>query len=158
MQKFDDSSLFWLLGVIGLISAFFIVRAWLGYRRVARDAESDYAYKVDQNMVDRRLSKDGYIRAYKRYYAPRSIAYTGAGFMAVLVLTPLVTVIYSFVSVELWKLAGQPLAYAPKTLVWQYIMFFATIAMWGGIAYLTAKQYYKNAPRTLRDEMLKEMS
>lgn len=158
MQKFDDTSLLWFLAVIGLIASVFVLRAWRGYRRVAQDAESDYVYKSDQKMIDPRMTKDGYIRAYKRFYAPRSLAYAGAGFAAVLILTPLVVVIYSIVSVQLWTLAGQPLEYAPKTLVWQFFMFFATIAMWGSIAYFAAARFHKYAPRTLRDEMLREMN
>jgi len=157
MNTFDDYSLAWLLLAIGLIALAMILRAWLGYRAVAQDAETDYAYKKDEGMIDKRLSKDGYIRAYKRYYAPRKPVYMGFGFLAVLVLTPLAMMLFSLISAEIWKLAGRPEDYAPQSLVWQFMYFFALIAMWGLIAYGSATLYYRNAPRTLRDEMLKEM-
>ncbi len=156
MTNFERYSMLWLLGLIAIIALFYIVRAVLGYQRVAQDAKSDYIYKSENNMIDDRISKEGYIRAYKRFYAPRNHAYIGGGILAVAVLTPLALGFIQYVSMFFWINAGRPPIYAPHGFVWQFIQYFATIAFWGLIAYTAARLYHRGAPKSLRDEMMRE--
>ncbi|NNE57435.1 MAG: hypothetical protein HKN36_04945 [Hellea sp.] len=157
MKIFDDHSLAWFIGGIALMAVYFIIRAMLGYKQIARDADAEYSHRKAQGTVDKRLSREGYVRAYRRYYAPRNLTYIGITLAMILFLTPLLVMLYGIVSTKLWEMAGQPLEYAPSSLVWQFFMYFSVIGMWGLIAYQVAKIYHKKAPRTLRDEMLREM-
>lgn len=158
MLNFTRYSVFWVLGLIALIAVFYLVRAFLGYRRVAADAAEDYDYKLARDMIDPRLSRDGYISAYKRYHAPRNHAYIGFGVLAILILTPIGLAALNFVSMQFWDMAGRPPIYAPRGIVWQFIIFFGTLCIWGLTTYMTARRYYKYAPKTLRDEILREIN
>ncbi len=157
MLNFETYSLLWFFGFIALLAAIYFMRAFLGYRQVTQDAEADYDYKFKEGMTDKRLSRDGYIRAYKRFYAPRNYAYIGGGILAILILTPAGLALLNGITTELWIYAGRPIIYAPRGFVWQFIMFFGVLVIWGLIAYMAARLYYSRAPKTLRDEMMREM-
>jgi len=157
MRSFEGISFWWAIVILAVIGLVYGLRAVLGYRTVARDAEDDYNYKQPQGMIDKRLSKDGYIRAYKRFYNPRGPAYVAGGIAAILILTWPAMALLEFILEQAWQLSGRSRVIEPGFLVWQFIIFFSVIAFWVFIASRTARRYHRYAPVTFRDEMLKEM-
>lgn len=156
MTFLENNSLFWFVITVAIIGVVMLIRGVLAYRSVAEDAASDYDYKAREDMLDGDITREQYIRAYRRFHAPRKYFYSGAGLLLILILTPLLFSLFGVVSSWLWNLAGRPQSYTPTLLVWQFLMFFFMLAMWALIAYQLAKFYHENAPRTLRDEMMRE--
>ena len=126
-------------------------------RSVAEDAETDYAYKLREGMIDDNISQENYVAAYRRFYAPRKYFYAGFGLLLILILTIPLFSLFGVVSTYLWDLAGRPQSYTPTLLVWQFIFFFSMLAMWSLIAFQLAKHYHKHTPRTFRDEIMREV-
>lgn len=157
MQKFEGISFVWALIIIGGIALLYGFRAYLGYRAVAKDAEADYTYKFSEGMLDKRLSREGYIRAYKRYNNPRSTAFVGIGMASILLLTVPAMLLIQFIYENVWQLSGQSRMFEPGFLVWQFVLFFSILGIWTTIGYLTARRYHRFAPISLRDEILKEL-
>ena len=157
MQKFEGISFVWALALVALIALIYGVRAFLGYRQVARDAEEDYAFKSGEGMIDARLSREGYIRAYKRFYAPRSKAYIAAALGAVLALTAPALAVISFALEQLWIATGRDPIYQPGFFVWQFMIFFSIIGIWAATVYFIARRYYANVPVSFNQEQEKEM-
>jgi len=157
MQKFDGISFLWAVALLAIIGLSYGLRAFIGYRNIARDAEDDYDYKEPQGMIDPRISKEGYIRAYKRFHNPRSSAYVAATFAAILGLTwpamGLLSVILEFV----YNVSGRSRVIEPGFLVWQFFIFFGVIVIWAGIAYFMARRFHRRAPISFRDEQIREM-
>jgi len=71
MPSLSGLSFHWALLIIGVIVVFYGLRAVIGYRNVARDAQDDFDYKSQHKMLPKDLSQAGYIRAYKRFHNPR---------------------------------------------------------------------------------------
>lgn len=157
MLNFERYSLFWVIGLIAALAIFFVVRAILGYRIVARDAVEDYDFKLQSKMLDTSIPKETYIKVYKRVYSPRIQAYLAGGVITMLVLTPLTIAIYNMVAAKLWINSGRPPIYAPHGFVWAFIMFFGLLGIWATIAFITAQQYHQRAPKGLKEELKKEM-
>jgi len=157
MRSFEGISFWWAIALLALIGVVYGIRAYIGYKAVARDAEEDYNYKHPQGMIDKRLSKDGYIRAYKRFHNPRGSVYVASGIAAILILTGPAMAVLEFVLEQIWQLSGRPRSIEPGFLVWQFIIFFSVIGFWVFIASKTARRYHRYAPVTFRDELLKEM-
>jgi len=157
MRAFEGISFIWALTLVALIALIYGVRAFIGYRTVAKDAEIDFAYKSEQGMLDKRLDKPAYIRAYKRFHNPRSKAFVAGGLTAILVLTAPALLVIQIILEQLWLLNGQPRTFEPGFLVWQFIIFFSIIGIWAFIAYMTARQFHRHAPISLRDEILREL-
>jgi len=157
MQNFEGISFLWALVLLALIALIYGVRAIIGYRNVARDAEADYNFKLGENMIDPRLTQAGYIRAYKRFHNPRGLLFMASGLSAILILTAPALLGIQILLNQLWIFTDRSRVFEPGYLVWQFIIFFSLIAIWAGIAYFTARQFHRNSPVTLRDEMLKEM-
>lgn len=157
MQKFEGISFIWALALLAVFALIYGVRAFIGFRNVARDAEADYAFKSDQNMIDSRLDQEGYIRAYKRFHNPRGLLYMASGMSAILILTAPALLLIQTLLNQLWIYSGRSRVFEPGFLVWQFIIFFSVIGVWAAIAYCTARQFHKNSPISLRDELLREM-
>jgi len=157
MRSFEGISFWWAIALLALIGVVYGIRAYIGYKAVARDAEEDYNYKHPQGMIDKRLSKDGYIRAYKRFHNPRGSVYVASGIATILILTGPAMAVLEFVLEQIWQLSGRPRSIEPGFLVWQFIIFFSVIGFWVFIASKTARRYHRYAPVTFRDELLKEM-
>ena len=153
MQKFDGISFLWAVGLLAIIALCYGLRAFIGYRNVARDAEEDYAYKQERSMLNGELSKEGYIRVFKRLHSPRSSAYIASGLLAILFLTWPVMGILSFILEQLYQLTGRNRVFEPGFLVWQFCIFFGVIFAWTSIAYTIARRYHKLAPGTPSYEM-----
>lgn len=157
MKSFDGISFWWAIAILAIIGMVYALRAYVGYKHVARDAEADYEYKFPQGMIDSRLSKAGYIRAYRRFHNPRGFAYVAGAITAILILTGPAMAVLEFVLEQIWQLSGRPRNIEPGFLVWQFIIFFSVIGFWVFIASRAARRYHRYAPVTFRDEMLKEM-
>jgi len=157
MKNFDGISFLWAVALLALIGVFYGIQAFFGYRTVARDAEEDYDYKQPQGMIDSRLSREGYIRAYKRSHNPRRAAYIAGTIAAILVLTWPAMAVVDFILEQLYQATGRSRVFEPGFLVWQFLIFFSMIAVWVTIASTGARRYHRYAPISFRDEMIKEM-
>lgn len=153
MPSLSGISFNWFIAIIGVIIAFYGIRAFLGYRSVARDAEADYTYKTQNGMDNPLLSKEGYIRAYKRFYNPRGSLYVAGTLTAMVVLMPVALIIIQFLLEQLYQMTGRSRIVEPGFLVWQFFIYFLLLMSLAGIAYAGARLYYKRAPGTLSQEM-----
>ena len=148
MRNFDGISFIWALALLILIGLLYTIRAYIGFRDVARDAEEDYDYKHERGMVDSRLSRDGYIRVFKRLHNPRRPAYIATAIFAILLLTWPIMGALSFLLEQLYQLSGRNRVFEPGFLVWQFCIFFGIIFAWTTISYAIARRYHKLAPGT----------
>ena len=153
MQNFDGISFLWAVALLAAIAMVYAARAFLGYRNVARDAQEDYDYKQERGMLDGRISRDGYIRVFKRLHNPRYPAYIASTIFAILVLTWPIMAGLSFFLELLYQLSGRSRVFEPGYLVWQFCIFFAIIFSWTAIAYVMARRYHRLTPGTARYEM-----
>jgi len=156
MQKFEGISFLWALGMVALLALIYGVRAFIGYRKVAQDAQTDYDYRSGENMLPKHITHDGFIKAYKRHNNPRGSAYMAAGLSAILILTAPALMIIQFLLHQLWLLNDKSRVFEPGFLVWQFFIFFAIIAVWAGIAYITALKYHAGSSISLEDELAKK--
>ena len=157
MRNFEGISFWWAIAIFTVIGLVYALRAFIGYRVVARDAEDDYNYKQPQGMIDKRLSKEGYIRAYKRFHNPRGPAYVAAAVGAILVLTWPAMALLELILEQAWQLSGRSRVIEPGFLVWQFIIFFSIIGIWVAISYVVSKRYHRSAPETFAFEIEKEL-
>lgn len=157
MRSFEGISFWWAVVILAVIGFIYAVRAFLGYRAVARDAEDDFNYKQPQGMIDKRLSKEGYIRAYKRFHNPRGPAYVAVTVGAILVLTWPAMALLEFILEQAWQLSGRSRVIEPGFLVWQFIIFFSIIGIWVAISYVISKRYHRLAPGTFAFEIEQEL-
>ncbi len=150
-------SFVWALVILGVIIAIYGLRAALGYRSVAQDAQDDYDYKIQNAMSVHGLSKDGYLRAYRRFHNPRAPLYVAATLSAIVLLTPVLFVIISFLLEQLYQITGRSRVFEPGYLVWQFSIYMMILGAWAGIAYFGASTYHRRAPGTLSQEIAKEI-
>lgn len=149
-------SLIFILMAVICLAIFYGIRTYLGFRQIALDAREDYAYKVREDLFEYDVNEETYIRAYKRFHAPRGAAYICGAMLAILVLTAPAFIIIQNVLEQIWIWTGRSEVFHPGFLVWQFMIYFAVIAMWGGIIYLTAREFHRRAPlsflKTLEQE------
>ena len=152
-----ENSLLLVVIAVCALALFFGVRAFLGYRQVARDARADYAYKTREDLFEAPMPEQPYLRAYRRYHAPRGTAYVAGAMIAVLVLSVPAFVLIQFLLEQLWISTGRSEVFHPGYLVWQFMIFFAVIATWGGIIYVTAREYHRRAPLSFKRVLDEEL-
>ncbi len=140
-----------------VLALIFASRAFMGYKSVSRDAKDDFTYKKARSMIDPRLSEAGYKRAYMRFYAPRRDIFTALSFAAVAILTVPMLGVLRFILITIWQASGKPDDIQPDFLVFNLMMMIGLIIFWALIFFINARLYYRKAPVSLRDEMLKEM-
>lgn len=157
MITFGGLSFNWFILGFALIGVIYALRAAYGYYNVARDAQADYEYKHPQGMIDERLTKDQYLRVYKRVYNPRNLAYIAGAIFAIFIITPISMVIFEFIYNIIYNLSGQSRVIEPGFLVWQFFIFFFIIVNCAAIAYFIARQYHRKAPETFLAEIEKEV-
>ena len=157
-EIFAETSLIWGLGLLLIIAALFFLRAFLGFRAVAQEAPADYQYKQGQNMLPNNISEAAYIRAYKRYHAPRAPLHVAGVLSAIAILTLPALGVFYWITFVLWEMNGKDKVFAPGLLVHSLLMFFLIIFFWAFLAFLTAKNYHSKTPQSLQDEIEKEMS
>lgn len=157
-EIFAETSLIWGLVLLLIVAALFFMRAFLGYRTVAQEAPADYRYKTSQNMLPKTIGEDAYIRAYKRYHAPRAPLHVAGVLSAIAILTLPALGVFYWITFTLWELGGKDKVFAPGLLVHSLLMFFLIIFFWALLAFLTAKNYHSKTPISLETEIEKEMS
>lgn len=143
----------WVLGLVGIVAVLCGLRAILSYRAVASDAQADYDYKAEQGMIPKGLSQSRYIQIYRRVNNPRAAGYAASGLALILLTTPLIFWGLEWGLRMLYNLSGQDRVIEPGYLVWQFIIFFAVLIIWAGIAYGTARRYHRRAPASLQYEI-----
>lgn len=153
MKNFDGISFLWAVALLAFIGVVYGLRAVVGYRNISKDAAEDYDYKQERGMLDRRVSREGYIRVFKRLHNPRNPAYIASTILAILVLTWPIMGVLSFLLELLYQATGRNRVFEPGFLVWQFSIFFAIILSWTGIAYFMARRYHRLAPGTPKYEM-----
>lgn len=152
------SSLAIFLSLTALLSIGFAVRAFTGSKTVRQDALDDYNYKSTRGMIDKRLSEEGYLRAYMRFYSPRKFFFMAIAFAAVALLTVPVLGLIRYILIYIWESSGRPDDIQPDFLVFNIMMMIGLLVFWAAIFFICARLYYRRAPVSLRDEMLKEMN
>lgn len=153
MRSFDGISFWWAL-IGGLVlAAIFGLRAWLGRRQVRADARADYDYKAAQNMVPVGLSRDDYVAIYMRVYGPRAQTHIFAGFVAILIATPIAMFLLEQGLNFVYNLSGQSRVIEPGFLVWQFFIFFGLLGTWVAVAYVIARRYHSHTPGNLQFEI-----
>lgn len=158
LEMFAETSLLWGLVLLLLIAAVFFLRAFLGSRTVAEEAPVEYAYKSRENMLPSGVSEAAYIRAYRRFHAPRAPLHVAGVLSAIAILSLPALGIFYWVTFTLWEMNGKDKVFAPGLLVHSLLMFFLIIFFWALLAFLTAKNYHGKAPISLNDELKKDMS
>ena len=146
----------WIIAVLGVPALFFGVRAWLGYRRLHSDAVSDWDYLVCENMQDLRLSKDAYVRAYKKVNAPRAVLYLAATIAVIAAMTIPALALINGGLWTFWLLTEKSRDFEPGYLVWQFFIYFSLVAIWVIVALLAARRYHSKSPGLLRDQIIEE--
>lgn len=152
MRNFEGISFLWAVAILALIGLLYSVRAYIGFRDIERDAQEDYGYKQERGMLDGRLSREGYIRVFKRLHSPRRPAYIATAIFAILIFTWPIMGALSFLLEQLYQLSGQNRVFEPGFLVWQFCIFFGIILSWAAISYVVARRYHIRAPGTLKYE------
>lgn len=156
LERFSETSLVWGLGLLLVVAAFFALRAFIGFKTVAKEAPLDFTYKQSQGMLPPGTAQPAYVRAYKRYHAPRAPLHVAAVLAAIAILTlPALGVFYAATFV-LWELNGKDKVFAPGLIVHSLLMFFLIIFFWAGLAFLAARHYHSKAPISLELELEKE--
>ena len=108
-------------------------------------------------MLSEGISETAYVRAYKRYHAPRAPLHVAGVLSAIAALTLPALGLFYWITFTLWELNGKDKVFAPGLLVHSLLMFFLIIFFWALLAFLTAKNYHSRAPISLQDEIEREM-
>lgn len=151
------TSLTLFLGAALMIAFIFAMRAVLTRKTVQKDAHDDYAYKKSRGMIDSKLSEEGYKRAYMRFYSPRKFIFMAIAFACVAVLTIPMMGLIRAAMIAIWENSGRPDDIQPGFLVSNLLIMLGLLVFWALIFFICARFYYRNAPVSLRDEMIKEM-
>lgn len=157
IAAFSKNSLIWGVCVLIVVTGVYAARAIMGYRQVEIDGREDFAYKTKEDMVDPRLTEASYLRAYRRFHAPRAQAHIAAVFGLIAVLTLPALGLLNFIFVKLWEFGGQSETFAPGFLVHSLCIFFMVIFFWAFIAYCAARRYHHQTPVSFRDELVREI-
>lgn len=156
LDIFAETSLLWGLGLLLIVAAVFFLRAFLSFRTVAHEAPADFAYKSAQGMLPKEIEEAAYVRAYKRFHAPRAPLHVASVLSAIAVLTLPALGVFYWITFTLWEMNGKDKVFAPGLIVHSLLMFFLIIFFWAALAFLGAKNYHGKAPLSLQDEMEKE--
>lgn len=157
LERFSETSLVWGLGLLLIIAAFYALRAYFGYRAVAKEAPLDFTYKQGQGMLPPGIAQPAYVRAYKRYHAPRAPLHVAVVLAAIAILTLPALGLFYAVTFVLWEMNGKDKVFAPGLIVHSLLMYFLIIFFWAGLAFLTARHYHSRAPISLELELEKEL-
>lgn len=169
---FQNPPFLWTIAAMAVLAIIFGLRTFLAYRRLPKDAAEDWDYQVSQNMQDLRVTKESYVRAYKKVHAPRAQLYIASVFASIFVLTPVAFAFINSILMTLWNSSDEPiqetvrgggirenvesLTFEPGNMVWGFFTFFGIIAIWALIAALAARHFYRNSPGLMRDELIAE--
>jgi hypothetical protein len=143
-QRLSETSLKWGLLAIFCLAVLYGLRAWRAYRGLEKEAAADFEYKKTEGMLPRGLGAESYVRAYRRFHAPRGAAFISLTLGSIAIFTvPAMGVFYG-VTFFLWELGGKDKVFAPGLIVHSMLMFFLIISFWAH-------------PQSLEAEIRKEM-
>lgn len=125
-------------------------KALFGYQSLSKQGHDDFKYRSEQNMLPSNLTDESdYVDAYKRAHGPAGTLHIAGALLSAALLTyPLLGALV-FIFEHGWRAAGQPRAYEPGYLVWQFMLFAGVIIFYAFIAWLTARLYYRKEPRRI---------
>ena len=150
---YGDIVLWAVFGPIVLVALIFSLRAYLGWRGLKAEAQTDYGYRRTHQMIPESVDELTFVAAYQRVNAPRVAIYSAGTLWAVLLATPVIAKIMEVLLDGLWQISGRPRAIEPGYLVWAFMIFFGLFAAWAGIAFLAARRYHARAPGRLEDAL-----
>jgi len=153
MQVFQGNPFLYMALAFVAFGALFALRWALASWTVARDAAADYDYRQPQGMIPNGLSRERYEAIYRRVFAPRAPLYVAGTVLAILIVTPLAMVGLEQGLNLAYNLSGQSRVIEPGYLVWQFFLYFGLLFVWGGVAYLAARQYHRRTPGSLTSEI-----
>lgn len=157
MNYLGGNSFLWVVIAAFVLAIIYGSRAFFGYQRVNQDAIEDYAYRQENNMLPRGLTKEAFLEAYKRVYGPRHLFYVFAAMAGVIILTWPALRIVQFLLEQIWHLNDRSDVFLPGYLVWKVMLFFSLIGFWTFLAYLSARFYHSRAPGTFESEIARRM-
>ena len=143
---------------VAVLALLCFTRALVSWARLSRDGEEDYNYRLQEGMIGSQISKDTYLRAYRRFHAPRAAIYMTAALVAMLVLTFPALWVLQWLLEQVWVLSGRSQDYHPGFLVWKFYIFLGMIALWVGIVFFAARAYYSNIMISFDKELDREMA
>lgn len=149
------------MGAFGVIVAGFAALALLqailfAWRRSTVARRSVQEWRARAARGDKRLeglTRDEFVRVYRRVYGPRGQVYVLAGLAAAVASTPIVLAALAGVWRWAWIASDRPVAYAPGDLVWQFYLFFGLIGVWAYIASRFAARHHRRRPGPLDHEL-----
>ena len=138
------------------MATIFALRSYLVTRSIEADAGSDWDYRVRENMQDKTLTKEQYVRAYTKVNKPRISKYLAAAFATIFVLTiPAFSLVQGFLYMVWRYTRDQSRVYEPTYLVHNISIYFSVMGLWAVIIGLYTRLYHKRSPGLMRDEILR---
>ncbi|GLQ20704.1 hypothetical protein GCM10007854_16590 [Algimonas porphyrae] len=150
---YGDIVLWAVFGPVALVAFVFTIRAAIGWVGLTKEANDDFAYRCEQDMVGAHVAQDRFVSAYRRVHAPRVSSYVAATLWTVLLATPLIAKIMEVLLDMLWRASGRSRVFEPGYLVWAFFIFFGLMGAWAAIAFLSARRFHARTPGRLEDEL-----
>ncbi|WBQ12431.1 hypothetical protein L2D00_11310 [Hyphomonadaceae bacterium BL14] len=139
-----------LLLIAAVIAAFVLVclvRWGLAVRALGADARAEYAERLrDKPGSVAGLSEADFTALYVTSFQPRWALYAAIAAGAALVVTPVALTIAGSAYELIWRSVGAPEWGGPIGYVYQFSLFFGTIAILAVIAGVVARAYWRRAP------------
>ncbi|MCC5996744.1 MAG: hypothetical protein JJU18_10290 [Oceanicaulis sp.] len=124
-----------------------LARWALAVRALRADAAAEYAGRVrDKPGTIKGVSEAAFIGLYVRSFQPRWTLYAAIAASAALAVTPVALTIAGSGYELIWRSAGAPEWGGPIGYVYQFSLFFGTIAILAVIAGAVARAYWRRAP------------
>jgi len=139
-----------LLIIAAAIAAFVLVcliRWGLAVRALGADARAEYAERLrDKPGSVAGLSEAEFTSLYVRSFQPRWALYAAIAAGAALVVTPVALMIAGSAYELIWRSVGAPEWGGPIGYVYQFSLFFGSIAILAVIVGMVARVYWRRAP------------
>ncbi len=146
-----------LLSLLALAAAGHLVFVARKLWMVRSEAADAWTHRDEVDAIDTGgLDEAAFKRAYFRAHGPRGALHVYAGVVLAAVLTGPALAILGQIWALFWRLAGEPRAYAPGNLIWQFFLYFSLIAFWVVVAHAVVRRYHRSRPRGLRVEIVRE--
>jgi hypothetical protein len=152
-MPYGDLALPLVFGPVVLVALAFTVRAVIGVLSVGREADADFAYRKDQNMLPARVDRATFVKTYKRVNGPRVSLHAAPALWGALLATPFIAIGLEFLLEQLWQATDRSRVFEPGYLVWQFFIFFSLMGAWAGIGWIAARRYHATAPGRFEDEL-----
>ncbi len=146
------------LGLIFLILVAGIIRTLVSYWVVRRDATEEWlAFQTNSPKQAQKTNEEQFVQAYTRAHSPRGLAFATGALAIAALITPLAVMALTFIYANVIVQEVDPNAPIATSiaeevrrqlrtdgpLVYSFFLFFGLIGSWGGVAYITARLYYR---------------